>query len=252
MNKIVALCSGGFDSIVLLHKIREDFPDSEIHTLFFDYGQKSKEQEYECVVKNSEKLNCIPHRIGLPVFYWTKGQFYSPEFSGSGEYLEMRNLVLLSYALSWCESLEANYLYMATLKSLGYYDTSEDFLCNIRSIAKDKGVEFITPFSEINKIQLSYLAYKYHIGINDFFTCDNPVDSKPCGECPDCLEIKKILQYRPLPVERFLETGDLKDPEFHKRFRESHIQEIRLYTNHKCRIKLYQCQKVRAISRAYR
>ena len=192
-KKILALCSGGFDSILMLLTVRDNNPDCEIHTLFFDYGQKSCNQERKCVVEASERLGCEFHEIKLPKFEWTKGEFYSPAFSGAGEYLEMRNLVFISYALSVCESLGLNYLYMATLRSLGYYDTSDDFLSKVKSIAFDKGVFLETPFSLFEKGELVSLAKYKGLHSNDFFTCDNPVGGKPCGECPDCLVIESIF-----------------------------------------------------------
>ena len=120
-KKILVLCSGGFDSILLLLTVRDNNPNSEIHTLFFDYGQKSYAQERKCVVSNSERLGCKFHEIKLPKFEWTKGDFYSPEFSGEGEYLEMRNMVFLSYAVSICESMKIPSIYLATLKHHGDY-----------------------------------------------------------------------------------------------------------------------------------
>lgn len=241
MQKILCLCSGGFDSVVMLHLVREENPTSEIHTLFFNYGQKNVEQEFASAKNNSDKLGCILHKIDLPRFSWTSGEFYSPEFSGSSEYLEMRNLVFIAYALSLCESTGISSLYMATLKSLGYYDTSESFLSKVSAIAEDKGIKFITPFSQIEKGQLAYLANKYEIKSKDFFTCDNPVEGEPCGKCPDCELLKLILNYKPLPVERFLETADPEDPIFQKRFEESEIKEIRLYTNHLCQLHCEHC-----------
>ena len=193
-KKILALCSGGFDSILLLHTVRDNNPDCEIHTLFFDYGQNSYELERKCVVKASENLCCKFHEVKLPKFDWTSGEFYTPTFSGDGQYLEMRNLVFISYALSMCESLGLNYLYMATLKSLSYYDTSDDFLSKVKGIAFDKGIFLETPFSLFEKEELSALALYNGIHRDDFFTCDTPVGNKPCGSCPDCLVIESIFE----------------------------------------------------------
>ena len=48
MEKIVALNSGGFDSICMLHLLRDNYPSHEIKTLFFDYGQTMVEEEFTC------------------------------------------------------------------------------------------------------------------------------------------------------------------------------------------------------------
>lgn len=193
--KVVLLCSGGFDSVVLANYVRNALgTNDEIETLFFDYGQKSCKMERECAYKVSKKINAKFNEITLPKFRWTRSAFYAPDFSGSdGEYLEMRNLVFISYALSLCESIGAIKLYFATLKSFGYYDTSTLFLEKIGSIANDKGIEIVTPFSEKDKYGLMGLALHFNIERCDFFSCDNPVGESPCGKCPDCEVLNDIM-----------------------------------------------------------
>lgn len=242
-DKIVALCSGGFDSVLMLNVIRENNPNSEIHTLFFDYGQKNRIQEKECAKKVSNKLGCIFHEVALPKFEWTSSEFYSPEFSGEFEYLEMRNLIFISYALSLCESIGSNSVYMAVLKSLGYYDTSDEFLGKIRSIAEDKGISIVTPFSEFAKQELNMFAFKYSIREEDFFSCDNPIDDKPCGMCPDCLVTKGLMQHSSLntPAKVWAKTFDPYDKDFQRLFKESPIKEMRVYVNNDCQLKCKHC-----------
>lgn len=243
MSKILSLCSGGFDSVLMLNIVRENNPDTEIHTLFFDYGQKNSPQERECAKKVSEKLSCIFHEVTLPKFEWTRSSFYSPEFSGDKEYLEMRNMVFVSYALSFCESLGCDFLYIATLKSLGYYDTSESFLSKIRGIAKDKGITLETPFSEIEKGELCLSAFRSSIQRDDFFSCDNPVDGKPCGECPDCLTIQEIFNHADLntPAKVWAKTFDPLNEDFQRLLRESPINEMRVLVNNDCQLKCKHC-----------
>ena len=47
-EKVVALCSGGFDSIVMLNDLARN-PLYDIHVLFFDYGQRNCMQEKKWV-----------------------------------------------------------------------------------------------------------------------------------------------------------------------------------------------------------
>ena len=60
--KIVALHSGGLDSVVLMHHLKEKFPDAEVHTLFFDYGQNALLYEESCSKSVSDDLG----------YKWTK------------------------------------------------------------------------------------------------------------------------------------------------------------------------------------
>ena len=242
MSKILCLCSGGFDSVVMLHHIRDLHPDDSISTLFFNYGQKSLEMERRCAKKVSDKLGCTFIEIDIPRFSWSNSEFYSQGFSGDKEYLEMRNLIFFSYALSLCDSLGFTSLYAAILKSQGYYDTSEPFLSKIRGIAQDRGVELLTPFSSYEKYQLSYLAFVYEIKEGDFFSCDNPVDGNPCGECPDCKLIKDMLSGKfSLSIHRFLETWDVSDPVFQRLFIACPVNEIRIHNNNKCQLRCKHC-----------
>ena len=54
--KIVTLNSGGFDSVVLAHYLRAQYPEAEIHCLFFDYGQRSKNLEHYWSVYHAAKI----------------------------------------------------------------------------------------------------------------------------------------------------------------------------------------------------
>lgn len=242
-KKILALCSGGFDSVVMLHSIRDTNPDAQIHILFFNYGQKTVDRERDCSQRLAFKLHLIYHEVNLPPFYWSRSSFYEPQFSGEGEYLEMRNLVFISYAMSFCESLQLDYLYMATLKCHGYYDTSEEFLSKIGGICKDKGVTLCTPFSALEKVDLSALAFFFNIQRHDFCTCDNPINGEPCGECPDCLAINDIFSYVDInaPAKAWVKTFDPENEVFQKLFHQSPITEMRVLVNNDCQLKCKHC-----------
>ena len=70
MSKVL-LYSGGFDSTVLLHRLRESFPDEELFCIHFDYGQINRKQEYKCAEKNCTKLGATLVPISVPPFTWT-------------------------------------------------------------------------------------------------------------------------------------------------------------------------------------
>ena len=243
MSKIVVLNSGGFDSVLMAHVVREEYPDTEIHDLFFDYGQKSVQQERECSTKVSEKLGFVHHEIKLPTLTWSSSDFYNDGFSGANEYLEMRNLIFLSYALSFCESQGCSHLYLAVLKSLGYYDTSEAFIEKVNSIANDIGVHIVTPFSKAEKLDLDMLAFKYEIGENEFFSCDNPVDGKPCGKCPDCVVLKEVFSHVKLntPAKVWCKKFDPNNELFQDLIKKSPVDEIRVLVNNSCQLKCQHC-----------
>ena len=242
-EKILALCSGGFDSIVLVNSLRGSQPDCDLNLLFFDFGQRNVESELKCTQKVAGKVNGNLYCITLPKFSWSSGEFYAENFNADKEYLEMRNLIFLSYAISFAESKGIKKVYLATLKSLGYYDTSETFLRKIGSIASDKGIEIIAPFSDCTKYDLAPLAFHYDIGISDFFTCNHPIGGKPCGKCPDCLIVKDIMKSIEIdsPVKHWVKNLNPHSTEFQSLFKESKITEMRVLINNDCQLHCKHC-----------
>jgi 7-cyano-7-deazaguanine synthase in queuosine biosynthesis len=199
MKPILSLLSGGFDSVIMLHELREHYPQTEIHTLFFDYGQISMAQERHCAEAVSKKLQCEYHDISVPKITWTKNDFYKNDFDVQEQYLEMRNLIFLSYALSLCESIGADRLYAAFMKpppmNSGYNDASVEFVKRFNDLSVyTSGVKFFAPLMEYEKEDLISWVAHYKITPKDFFSCDVPVNGERCGKCGDCLTLKKIYR----------------------------------------------------------
>lgn len=245
MSKVL-LYSGGFDSTVLLHRLRESFPDEELFCIHFDYGQINRKQEYKCAEKNCKKLSATLVPISVPPFTWTTSNFYGSSFdSVESQELEFRNLIFLSYALSFAKSVGADEVYMATLKSAGYVDTSTEFFEGVNDLLdRVSNIHVVTPFSEMDKYNLANLAFYYDIKEEDFFSCDTPVKGKPCGKCPDCIAVHDIMESIKVvtPIQQFSRVlGDTEDKLFKNLFRCSPVTEARLYINNKCQLKCKHC-----------
>lgn len=246
MSKIVVLNSGGFDSVVLLHYIKFENPNSEITSLHFKYGARNQKQQLESVDNVCERLDIRNVCIDIPPISWTSRDFYGESNSYESQYLEYRNLIFLSYAISYAESIGANSVYLATLKGLHYPDTSDTFFKGINSFTKPlSNIEVITPFSTCEKIDLIYYANKYSVNCGEFFSCDTP-DSlgNPCGKCADCEDIKFINNVLTLdhPHKVLVRNGyDYTDPDFIKVSREQKVKEIRLLLNNSCQLKCRHC-----------
>lgn len=248
MNKpesIVVLNSGGFDSTILLHKVVSENPGTLVYSVHFNYGQNNLNEEFKCAEKNSNKLGCIFVPVNLPTFSWTTSDFYEESFkSVEKQELEYRNLVFLSYAVSIAESIGAHKIYAAILKShYGYKDTSPEFFCALNSFLATLGIEVCTPFIECEKDELDNFAFLYNITQDDFFSCDTPVDGKPCGKCPDCLILANMMErVKPkTPFESLCKGTAYDGKEFTELMRLSRITEARLYTNNVCQLKCSHC-----------
>ena len=166
-KKIVVLNSGGFDSVVLMNVIRNTYPDTEIHSLHFRYGARNEEQQSRCAEKVCEKVGAVSTVIDLPKFTWTTNNFYKEDNVYETQYLEYRNLVFLSYAISYAESVGAKEIYLATYQpnEVGYNDNNDIFYKGLNSFTtKNSGIELKTPFWDIrDKFDLLSLAISNEI-----------------------------------------------------------------------------------------
>ncbi len=248
MEKIVVLNSGGFDSVVLLHKLRIfDRDDREIHSLHFHFGALNEKQQQRCVDKVCEKLDLISKVIELPKIDWTKRDFYSGKGKDlSSGYLEYRNLIFLSYAISYAESIGAKEIYTAILKGGIYTDTNPLFFKGLNSFLEpNSGIKIITPFDNLTKVDITYIASTCCITPEDYFSCDTPNENgEPCGECMQCEELKEINEHLTIntPLKAFFASGnDFCDPTFKELLSKEKIYEVRALINNDCQLKCKHC-----------
>lgn len=246
MDKIVVLNSGGFDSTCLINHVFYTLEKgSDIHSLHFTHGNRNAKQETKCVRKVCKKLGVENHTIKLPKMSWTKGNFYSKGYDVHSQYLEYRNLIFLSYAISFAESIGAKRIYLAILKShWGYNDTSKEFIRKINSISEQSGIKIITPFSNYDKDNLKKFVIDYGIKVNEYFSCDVPtIFGNRCNKCLDCQDLKSIESDLMVntPVKRYIISKNLKDKHFMWLEKTEPIKEIRFLLNNKCQLKCKHC-----------
>lgn len=194
MSKIVVLNSGGFDSVVLMNYLHTIQGENEIYSLHFLYGANNEKQQLECVNKVCEKIGAVNKIIQLPNIDWSKGQFFNKDTHDyETQYLEYRNLIFLSYALSYAESLGADKVYLALINNSGYPDTTLEFLQGLNYFSLPaSGIHIDAPFIYDGKQRLAHIAKYLGVKKDEYFSCDAPIDGKPCGECGDCTELKKV------------------------------------------------------------
>lgn len=197
MEKIVVLNSGGFDSVTLIHYLKYILLgdiETDIHSLHFLYGAPNERQQKECVDKVCNKIQCTNKVIELPKFDWTSNDYYKEGPSDlEGHYLEYRNLIFTSYAISYAQSIGANTVYLAILNQGDYPDATIDFLAGINRISEQSGIRVFAPFVDKNKFHVYHLAHYFGIKEGDYFSCDSPdATGHPCGMCEDCKTIEQI------------------------------------------------------------
>lgn len=195
-DKIVVLNSGGFDSIVLVNYLAERYVPEAIHSLHFRYGARNEKQQEECVNKVCKKLGIENRVIDLPKFDWTSSRFYDEGFSSlESQYLEYRNLIFLSYAISYAESIGAKFVYVAIMKGsvVDYVDANPSFVDRLNATVQGSGISILAPFMYFSKESLLFYATQYKVLPDDFFSCDVPTpEGKACGVCSDCESLEHI------------------------------------------------------------
>ena len=243
-EKILVLNSGGFDSVTMLHELRKTKPSAQIHTLFFDYGQRSEVMEERCATKVSNKLDCKFHKIKLPSMDWTNSNFFNDDYKSiESQYLEYRNLIFLSYALSLSQSIGAAEIYLAVLKShWGYADTSPEFLTLMNSLSMLQGIKIIAPYRDLDKPDVMLRAYKYGVTPNTWWSCDTPKSEEflisPCGECPDCKSLEEANEYLKVTPYR---AHFQKEFSFEEAVKDYPLKELRVLLNNKCQLNCKHC-----------
>lgn len=198
MSRCVVLNSGGFDSVVLMNYLHTIQGEENIHSLHFLYGANNEKQQLECVNKVCKKLGAVNKVIQLPKIDWTTSNFFTDEeYEESSQYLEYRNLIFLSYALSYAEAIKADKVYLAFINNGVYPDTTLEFLQGLNSFCVPaSGIVIDAPFIHDNKYRLGHIANYLKITPEDYFSCDKPKSNgSPCGECLDCCTLKEVAEF---------------------------------------------------------
>lgn len=239
MEKILVLNSGGFDSVTLISYLATEY--EEVHSMFFDYGQRNLELEKECAIKVSNKVGAIHTTVMLPKFNWSKSSVLDTE--GTNEYIEMRNLIFISYAVSYAQANGIKKIALAYLYNGSYADTSPLFVENVNQMLQPLEMELLTPFSDYTKAEVGFIANFLHIKKGDYFSCNTPNNNKPCGICNDCLNLKIIEEtmQEDLPIHEFIQSGFECTEKFEELFKNCPIEEARLLINSKCQFKCGHC-----------
>lgn len=197
MSRVVVLNSGGFDSIVLMNYLHTIQGEDNIHSLHFLYGANNEKQQLECVNKVCEKLGAVNKVLQLPIIDWTTSEFFKDsDYEIESQYLEYRNLIFLSYALSYAEAIKADRIYVAFLNNSNYPDTSLEFLQGLNSFCHPaSGISIDAPFIFDSKFRLGHIANYLGITPEDYFSCDKPTPhGSPCGKCLDCTTLKEVKE----------------------------------------------------------
>jgi 7-cyano-7-deazaguanine synthase len=203
----VILLSGGLDSSTVLAIAQK--MGFVCHTLAFDYGQRHR-NELEACTKIAESMNAASHRV----FKLDIGSFGGSALTADLEvpkdrdesvmsdipitYVPARNLVFLSIAMSYAETLGSTDLFIGVnaIDYSGYPDCRPEFIDSFErtaNLATKIGVEgssikIHTPLLEMSKAQIIQTGTQLGVEYSMTHSCYDPSPAGgACGRCDSCI-----------------------------------------------------------------
>jgi 7-cyano-7-deazaguanine synthase len=209
MKKAVVLASGGLDSsTVMALAQRQGF---EVHALSFDYGQRHR-HELQAAQRVTQSLGIRHHviqKIDLRVFGGSAltsemevPKNRSADHMAAGipiTYVPARNAIFLSFALGWCEVLQAQDIFIGVnaVDYSGYPDCRPEFLESferLANLATKAGVEgnaryrIHAPLLHMSKAEIIKAGIEAGVDFALTHSCYDPSsEGMACGECDSCI-----------------------------------------------------------------
>lgn len=208
-TKAVILISGGIDSSAMLAMARNE--GYEIYALTFDYGQRHRCELAAArnVVQSLSVRQHIVAKIDLRAFGGSAltadldvpkkrpAEQFSQEIPIT--YVPARNTIFLSFALAWCEILQAHDIFIGanSVDYSGYPDCRPDFLEqfeNLAQVATKAGVEgkaryrIHAPLLHMGKAEIIRAGHEAGVDFSLTHSCYDPTSAGlACGNCDACI-----------------------------------------------------------------
>jgi len=221
MKKAVALASGGLDSSTAMAMAqRQGF---EIYALSFDYGQRHR-HELRSARKVAQALGIKNHVIatidlralggsaltsGIEVPKNRDAENIPAEIPAT--YVPARNTIFLSFALGWCEVLQAQDIFIGVnaIDYSGYPDCRPEFLDafeRLANLATKAGVEgkacyrIHAPLLRMSKGQIIRAGIEAGVDFSLTHSCYDPsAEGLACGACDSCILRRRGFEQAGVP-----------------------------------------------------
>jgi queuosine biosynthesis protein QueC len=192
----ILLSSGGMDSTVLAYDLKKQ--DKKIILLYLDYGQHCMRKEYDTLKRVAPvcyKKSIRTIKIG-DVYKEShsrmiiEANLWVDNIAAEDLYLPYRNLLFLSIASAYAQSIGVKNVYSAFINSnhAKEIDCSMEFFTKLEALLEGYGsVKINMPYREMSKTQVAMLGLTLEAPIAQTYSCQ--VNSQnPCGACPNCVD----------------------------------------------------------------
>ncbi|MDH4317368.1 MAG: 7-cyano-7-deazaguanine synthase QueC [Desulfobulbaceae bacterium] len=205
-KEAVVLLSGGLDSTTVLAMARAK--NYSCSCLSFRYGQKQSVEleRAEAICRNMEVKHHLILEIGLDAIGGSAltddievpKDRSEEDIAGSipVTYVPARNIIFLSYALSWAEVLGASDIFLGinAVDYSGYPDCRPEFLrayekmANLGTKAGVGNQKFIfhAPLIAMSKKEIIQTGMSLGVDYSLTHSCYDPVGQLACGRCDAC------------------------------------------------------------------
>ncbi|MDA7705178.1 7-cyano-7-deazaguanine synthase QueC [Rickettsiales bacterium] len=210
-KKAVILLSGGLDSLTVTAIAQNE--NYDLYGISFDYGQRH-DIEIEMAKNIAKKYNFIDHKIikiDTGIFQNSALTDKNIDVPKGGEdlgeennipitYVPARNIIFLSYALSYAESSDINNIFIGVnvVDYSGYPDCRPEFIANFENMANSgtafalkKPFKIHTPLIKLSKEEIIDIGIKLSVNYANSHSCYDPIyyneQYYACGNCDSCI-----------------------------------------------------------------
>lgn len=202
LSKGVILVSGGLDSTTLMYQFVNQ--NIEFIPLFVNYGQHCAEHELETLRKVIPELYADKIEIidVSSIYRYSQSRFIKPanlweeSITADDLYIPYRNVLLLTIAASFAQTIGLNKVYSAFINSnhAKEIDCSSEFFNKLEGLLSEYGsVKIEMPFRNMTKYEVAKLGIELHAPIGQTFSCQASPEI-PCGACPNCVDRLNALK----------------------------------------------------------
>jgi 7-cyano-7-deazaguanine synthase len=205
-KKAVCLLSGGLDSTVTTYYAVSHHYD--VATLTFSYGQQH-DRELKCARKINELLSIkdhveiaidFSHLTTTSLIKSTTQEITSHKLENIGShipstYVPARNIIFLSLALSWAETLHCDAIFIGVnaIDYSGYPDCRPEFISAFEKTAAlgtkqgvdDTPIKIVAPLIDMNKAEIIQLGIDLKVPFEHTWSCYRGQE-QACGQCDSC------------------------------------------------------------------